>query len=35
MSGFLLVANPLKVADSFNSCIWDKTQFLGMSKGRS
>ena len=30
----VLIGNKsIKVADSFNSCVWDKTQFLGMSKG--
>lgn len=29
----LIGGKSIKVADSFNSCVWDKTQFLGMSKG--
>lgn len=29
----LIGGKSIKVADSVTSCIWDKTQFLGMSKG--
>ncbi len=29
----LIGGRSIKVADSVTSCIWDKTQFLGMSKG--